>query len=30
LSPALLHHEPGALIFDYLTDTVSLDADDLG
>lgn len=30
LSPALLHHEPGALIFDYLTDAVSLDANDLG
>ena len=29
LSPALLHHEPGALIFDYLTDAVSLDANDL-
>ncbi len=26
LSPALIHHEPGALIFDYLADSTTMDA----
>ncbi|MDA1097856.1 MAG: choline kinase family protein [Proteobacteria bacterium] len=30
LSPALLHHEPGALIFDYLADASVMDAAKLG
>ena len=30
LSPALVHHEPGALIFDYLADATAVDAGRLG